>query len=137
MAIRDRIGVYRGAFSGQRVSPAKRPFNGTSNLFQEKTPASLDEADIKAHMLHLIDDYDISASHQNSAVNAIKFYYEKVLHLPRTVYYLDRPREAQALPEVLSEGEVTLIMNAVGNLKHKCILLLIYSAGLRAGEPVS
>ncbi|RNI27186.1 recombinase XerD [Rufibacter immobilis] len=112
-------------------------FRDFVNHFPDREPDTLDEADIKAYMLHLIDDYDISASHQNSAVNAIKFYYEKVLHRPRTVYHLERPRKAQTLPEVLSEEEVTRIMRSVVNLKHKCILLLIYSAGLRAGELIN
>lgn len=41
------------------------------------------------------------------------------------------------LPKVLSEKEVTAILNAVYNLKHKAMLLLIYSAGLRAGELIN
>jgi len=112
-------------------------FGDFINCHGERDPSTLDEADVKAYMLHLIDDYGISASHQNSAVNAIKFYYEKVLNRPHTVYRLERPRKAQTLPEVLSEEEVTAIMMAVGNLKHRCILLLVYSAGLRASELIN
>ncbi|WP_082780460.1 site-specific tyrosine recombinase/integron integrase [Rufibacter sp. DG15C] len=124
-------------YSPNTVKQYKSLFLDFINYYADRDPATLEEADIKAYMLHLIDDYDISASHQNSAVNAIKFYYEKVLRRPRTVYYLDRPKKAHTLPEVLSEEEVTRIMQAVDNLKHKCILLLIYSAGLRAGELIN
>ncbi|GAA4303067.1 site-specific integrase [Nibribacter koreensis] len=124
-------------YSPNTVKQYKSLFLDFVNYYADRDLATLEEADIKAYLLHLIDDYDISASHQNSAVNAIKFYYEKVLRRPRTVYYLDRPRKAQTLPEVLSEEEVTRIMQAVDNLKHKCILLLIYSAGLRAGELIN
>ena len=45
-----------------------------------------------------------------------------------------RPKKPKKLPQVLTEGEVISLLNAVTNLKHKCILLLIYSAGLRIGE---
>jgi len=50
---------------------------------------------------------------------------------------IDRPREEQFLPEVLSTEEVTAILNATENLKHKAILITIYSAGLRIGEAIN
>ncbi|MCP3932122.1 MAG: tyrosine-type recombinase/integrase, partial [Bacteroidetes bacterium] len=53
---------------------------------------------------------------------------------PKEFYDIRRPRKPAKLPHVLSEKEVVALFNAVGNLKHKCILLVIYSAGLRLGE---
>ena len=55
----------------------------------------------------------------------------------RKVYTIDRPREETYLPEVLSEQEITAILNATENLKHKAILMTIYSAGLRIGEVIN
>ena len=55
----------------------------------------------------------------------------------RKVYTIDRPREEKYLPEVLSEEEVAKIINATENLKHKAILMTIYSAGLRIGEAIN
>ena len=49
---------------------------------------------------------------------------------------IDRPRREKTLPEVLSEEEVMRLLDAVNNLKHKCILMTIYSAGLRLSEVV-
>lgn len=66
-----------------------------------------------------------------------KFYYEKVLKGKRKVYLIERPREEKYLPEVLSKEEVKLLLNATDNLKHKAILMTIYSGGLRVSEAVN
>lgn len=47
------------------------------------------------------------------------------------------PKKAQNLPKVLTEQEVTYLLRVVGNLEHRCILMLIYSAGLRLGEVIN
>jgi site-specific recombinase XerD len=57
-----------------------------------------------------------------------------VLNGNRKFYYVERPPKEQALPVVLSEQQVQAILSSITNLKHKCILLVLYSAGLRIGE---
>jgi len=52
-------------------------------------------------------------------------------------YYIQRPKKGRNLPSVLSEQEVQLILNSTDNLKHKAILSLIYSAGLRRSELIN
>jgi integrase/recombinase XerD len=79
----------------------------------------------------------LSISYQNQAVNSIKFYFEQVLGQNRKFYVIDRPFKAKTLPEVLSESEVKSIIDGIENLKHKCIILLIYSAGLRISELIN
>src|SRR5690606_22841768 len=71
---------------------------------------------------------------QNIAINAIKFYLEKVMKGKRTVYVVERPRRDDKLPVVLSEREVLSLLEHTDNLKHKCILYILYSAGLRMSE---
>ncbi len=91
---------------------------------------------IRKYLLYLVQEKHYSTSAQNQAINSIKFYYEKVLGKPVEKYYVPRPRKAKRLPEVLSEEEVTRILKQIKNLKHKCIIYLIYSAGLRLTEVV-
>lgn len=69
------------------------------------------------------------------ALSAIKFYTQKVLLLEETVSYV-RPKKEKKLPNVLSMNEVMLILKALHNLKHRAILYLTYSSGLRVGEVV-
>ncbi len=70
-------------------------------------------------------------------INSIKFYYEQVLGGNRKFYYVERPQKEQTLPVVLSEEEVQRLIKSVSNLKHQCILLITYSAGLRICELLS
>ncbi len=70
----------------------------------------------------------------NQALNSIKFYYEVVLRMPNRFYAIERPRKEQKLPEVLSKDEIKLIIQNTNNIKHKCIVSLLYSSGLRRNE---
>ena len=80
---------------------------------------------------------NLSASYQNQVVNAIKLFYrtqyDKLLN-PDVVH---RPRREHKLPNVLSKEEIKLILQAHGNIKHKTMLSLIYSCGLRCGELIN
>jgi len=80
---------------------------------------------------------DISASTLNQHINAVKFYFEKVLGQPRRVYRVQRPTKPNQLPIVLSGGEVKRLFKTVKNKKHQLILYLAYSAGLRKSEVIN
>jgi site-specific recombinase XerD len=92
---------------------------------------------ITAFLLYLVNIRKVSSSYQNQAINAIKFYYEKVRRGNRMFFNIDRPREEKTLPEVLSEEEVVSILKATENLKHRALLMTIYSAGLRISEVIN
>lgn len=100
---------------------------------QGKRLIEINELDIKEYV-HGIVKQGKSASYQNQVINAIKFYYEQVLDMPQRFYEIDRPRKERKLPMVLSEEEVTRLLSATVNLKHKAILVTIYSCGLRLSE---
>ena len=95
---------------------------------------SLSKEEIKTFLLYLVQEKKVSPSTQNQYINAIKFYYEKVLKQPRMAYVLERPNRAKKLPKVLTEQEVLMILKNTPNIKHKTIVSLLYSAGLRVGE---
>lgn len=79
----------------------------------------------------------VSTSYQNQAINAIKFYFERVMGGQRKTYFIDRPKKEKTLPVVLSEEEVVSIIKSISNLKHKAILMTIYSSGLRISECIN
>lgn len=93
--------------------------------------------EIEAYHLVLITQKKLSASSQNQSINAIKFYMEKVLGLPKAQFELSRPKKAKRLPTVLSQEEVSRILLSPKNLKHRLILQLIYSSGLRISELIN
>jgi site-specific recombinase XerD len=105
--------------------------------YKKLDPAKITEEQIRDYLLFLLDERKISISYQNQSINAIKFYYEQILGRPVRTYYIQRPKKEKILPNVLSEQEVLQILNNTDNLKHKTILSLIYSAGLRRGELIN
>jgi integrase/recombinase XerD len=91
------------------------------------------EENILTYAHHLATSNKHSASYQNMAINAIRFYQQIILGkaMPRLKV---RPKPERKLPNVLSESEVLALLKSVENPKHRCILSLIYSAGLRISE---
>jgi len=102
--------------------------------FDTQKPSGLTRADIDAYILHQIKTKNISESHQNMILSALKMFYAEVLGQHEKVRDMIRPKRPQKLPHTLTEDEVSALLRATGNPKHKCILMLIYSAGLRLGE---
>lgn len=92
---------------------------------------------IRAYLRYLVMEREVSTSFQNQAINAIKFYYEKVLGGQQKTYFIDRPRKERKLPEVLSKTEIVALLKSVKNLKHKAILSTIYAGGLRISEAIN
>lgn len=124
-------------YSEHTIRTYKTLFEEFINYYHKFEIDRIDEKMIIAFLRYLVTERQVSSSYQNQAINAIKFYYERVLGGQRKVYYIDRPRREKTLPTVLSEEEMVQILNAVGNLKHKAILMTIYSAGLRISEAVN
>jgi|TARA_R110002020_G_scaffold2517_3_gene12039 integrase/recombinase XerD len=93
--------------------------------------------EIEAFVYHQITKYKISESAQNTLINAIKAYYEHVLGRERTIYDIQRPKKSLTLPNVLSQEEIKAILCSVENIKHRAVLMLIYSAGLRISEAIN
>ena len=112
-------------------------FKDFISSFKGKNIEEISQEEINQYILRLIRTNHISPSQQNQRINAIKFYYEKVLGREKSYYKIDRPRKSKDLPKVLSETEILSILRATKNVKHKAILSTIYSAGLRRSELVN
>lgn len=103
--------------------------------YHRKSPSELDAGDIRRYLLHLAGR-NVSASYRDQAVSALKFFYGRVLKRPFVAEELPRPKRDHRLPAVLSQEEVGRLLGAVRNVKHRAILMVVYSSGLRVGEAV-
>lgn len=83
---------------------------------------------------HYILANKFSASFQNQIVNAVKLFFSKIENKKLNPELIHRPKRPNLLPNVLSKEEVKLILQALCNIKHKAMLSLIYSCGLRRSE---
>ncbi|GGK32770.1 hypothetical protein GCM10007962_28880 [Yeosuana aromativorans] len=108
-------------------------FESFINHYKDVDLMSLDENDIRDYLQRLVQEKR-SNSYINQAINAIKFYYEVVLGMPNRFYAIERPRREHKLPKVLSKEEVLAMIDSTNNIKHKCIVGLLYSSGLRRSE---
>jgi len=107
-----------------------------SHYDKEENPMNLNEMDVRLYLQKLVQQQR-SDSYINQAINAIKFYYEVVKEMPNRFYEVERPIKREKLPEVLSKEEVKAMIENTLNIKHKCIIGLLYSSGLRRGELLS
>jgi len=103
------------------------------NQYPDTDLQSFDENDIREFLQKLVQEGK-SNSYINQAVNAIKFYFEVVLGMPNRFYSIERPRKEKKLPTVISKKDVSNMINSISNLKHKCIVSLLYASGLRLNE---
>jgi len=108
-------------------------FEAFINHYNHIEPKNINENDIRAYLQKLIQEGS-SNSYVNQAINAIKFYYEVVMEMPNRFYGMERPRVEEKLPKVLSKEEVLSIIAHTNNIKHRCVISLLYSAGLRRNE---
>ncbi|MFH1292466.1 MAG: site-specific tyrosine recombinase/integron integrase [bacterium] len=102
--------------------------------FANKSPRSVNNQDIRAYLEYLADDGK-SASTLNTAYSALLFYFSNILHRKFFVK-IPRAKQIKKLPQVFSKLEIKKILATVNNVKHKLILGLIYSSGLRVSEVV-
>lgn len=103
-------------------------------FYREKPVAAINNEDVIIYNNEYILKNKLSASYQNQTVNAIKLFFMTVRETKIEVDKIHRPKRAKLLPNVLSKEEIKLILNAHSNIKHKMMLSLIYSCGLRCGE---
>jgi site-specific recombinase XerD len=124
-------------YSDKTLKTYKGLFEEFINFYHKHDINRIDESMITAFLRYLVIERKVSTSYQNQSINAIKFYYERVLGGQRKVYLVDRPREEKTLPVVLSEKEVGDLFKVTENIKHKAILMLAYSGGLRLSELIN
>lgn len=70
-------------------------------------------------------------------LSAIKLFYDKIGNQPNKLDKVEYPKQSKKLPIVLSQDEIQRMFNACSNLKHKVILSLLYSCGLRVSELIN
>nr|WP_314895600.1 site-specific integrase [uncultured Flavobacterium sp.] len=103
-------------------------------FYREKPITEINNEDVIIYNNEYILKNNLSASYQNQIVNAIKLFFKTIRETKIEVDKIHRPKRAKLLPNVLSKEEIKLILNAHSNIKHKMMLSLIYSCGLRRSE---
>lgn len=120
-------------YSNNTVRTYVQCFEKFINAHNETDYMCINEMEIRLYLQKLIQQGK-SNSYVNQMINSIKFYYEIVKEMPNRFYSVERPIKKETLPKVISLEEVGAIIKNTTNIKSKCIVSLLYSAGLRRSE---
>ena len=111
-------------------------FESFINYYNQYKLLEIDEFMIRKYLQYLISK-KFSDSYINQSINSIKFYYEIVEGMPNRFYAIERPRKKAKLPKVLSKEDIINMIACTENIKHKCIISLLYASGLRRIELIN
>lgn len=103
-------------------------------FYNSKEISEISNDDVIAYNNKFILKNNLSSSYQNQVVNAIKLYFKTIQNISLELDKIHRPKREKILPNVLSKEEIKQILTAHVNLKHRAMLSLIYSCGLRRSE---
>ena len=129
--------LIRRRYSDNTIKIYTSLFKEFIRYYHDRSLEDITEDDIRKYQDYLVQKRKVSSSTQNQAINAIKFYYEKVLGREKGDFYMERPIKEKKLPEVISENELMKLLSATVNIKHKTIITILYSSGIRRGELIN
>jgi site-specific recombinase XerD len=120
-------------FSPKTITCYLACMKGVAKHFR-KSPAELGDEEIRAYLYYLMEERKASQSVLVQTYSALKFFFENTLQKQWNAIRIPRCKQRRKLPGVLTREEVESILSATKNLKHRAILMTLYSAGLRIGE---
>jgi site-specific recombinase XerD len=121
------------AYSPSTIRTYRNEFMQLLQLLDGVNVQSLQPQHLQRYLLYCIKK-GLTENTIHSRLNALKFYFEQVLHRQKFFFEIPRPKKPLLLPKVLNEEELGKLFKALTNIKHKAILFTAYSAGLRVSE---
>ena len=103
--------------------------------FCDKSPRSFNKLDIKNY-LDILVEKGVSGSTLNVNLNALGFVIRNILN-KNFMIKIKYSKTPKRLPMVLTQEEIIKLINSIENTKHKLMIKLLYSAGLRVSELVN
>ncbi len=137
----DLLTNYQNYMKARRLAKSTQgtyysEFKAIKEYFEGEDLRYLSRDKIIEYLARLYDQ-GYSASKINQAINAYKFYREKMLGKKRQTYFLKRPYQPKFNPPILSQEQMLAVVNSPKNLKHRALLTTIYLNGLRRGELIN
>lgn len=102
-----------------------------------QSPDRLGPAEIREFQRYLVEEKKCSWSQLNQTVCALRFFYGVCLDKSWMIDYIPHSKQPKKLPVVLSRQEVSQLFEAADNLKHRTLLMTLYSTGLRLSEALA
>ncbi len=111
-------------------------YNHAFLTFSNKQPNEVTQDDVKAFMAYLIADKHQKPASVNLALSSLKFFYDTVLK-KNICGDIKPPKLEKKIPTVLSKEEIRKMIESCANAKHRLLIEMLYSSGLRVSEAVN
>jgi integrase/recombinase XerD len=105
--------------------------------FHMQPPTELGEKEIRAFLMHLLEERKVGPANHKTHIAAIKFLYNTTMGRPEEVVRIPWPKVPRTLPDILSRDETMSLLQAVDSIMHRAVLMASYGAGLRITEACS
>ena len=103
----------------------------------KQSPATLTTEQLREYLLYLLQQKKFAPRTYNTQVYALRFFYCVTLRQPLRKLDLPTTKVKESMPPILSIQEVERLIKATSNIKHRALLMVAYSAGLRVSEVVN
>ncbi len=103
--------------------------------FIKKSPDDVEEDDIREFLAHKMSDHSLSNASIALIKACLKFFYKDMLG--KNLSLIKTPKASKKLPVVLSRSEIKNLLENTGNSKHRLLIELLYSTGLRLSECIN
>lgn len=123
-------------YSGSTQKTYRTEMMHLLQMLGNKPVQQLSAEELQRYMLYCTNTLQLSENTLHSRLNALKFYFEQVLGKEKFFWEIPRPKKQIQLPRHFNKDEITKIIHAAGNIKHKTMLMMAYAAGLRVSEVV-
>ncbi|MCF4100065.1 site-specific integrase [Gillisia sp. M10.2A] len=133
----EYVSYLRGKRFGESTVKTYYNFALKFVKFQKKPLNEITNRDVELFIEKEIAGQKYAVSTHRQCISALKHFAELHCYSEIDVSALRRPKKDRLLPTVLSQEQVLDLLRATRNLKHRAVLALIYSSGLRLGELLS
>jgi site-specific recombinase XerD len=125
------------AYSPNTIRTYCVEFSQLLYLLKDTSVDTLTPERLRAYFLYCASELKLSENIIHSRINAVKFYFEQVLHRERLFFEeIPRPKKKSLLPKVLDKKDISKIFEQLENPKHLLMIKLCYGMGLRVSEIV-
>jgi len=125
------------AYSESTIRTYRNEFAQLLYLLKNVPVNMLDSTKLRSYFLYCTNVLKLSENTLHSRINAVKFYFEQVLHREKLFFEIPRPKKPSLLPKVISAKDIKKLFSVTLNLKHNTMLKLCYGMGLRVSEVVN
>lgn len=128
--------LHLKSYSKSTIKTYSTEFASFLCTIKNKDAKEISAEKLRAYFLYCLRELEMTENHLHSRINAIKFFYEQVLHNEKLFFEIPRPKKPLLQPKVLSLQEITKLFSVIDNQKHLLMLQLCYGMGLRVSEVV-